>query len=87
MSQIAHRRAVDRERKRRQRVQQKQKRVEEFQAAVADPDTPRLTEDEWRFHLEAAVRKGSVHAMKLWAELYRDKADGDDDKFAVLDAA
>jgi hypothetical protein len=46
-----------------------------------------MTDQEFRGCLEAQVRGGSVQAMKLWAELYRDKADGDDDKFAVLDAA
>ena len=85
MSQIAHRRAVDRHRKRRQRARQKQEREERFQAEVANPDTPRLTEDEWRQCLEAAVRKGSVQAIKLWRDLYGGSSAPD--KFADLDAA
>jgi hypothetical protein len=85
MSQIAHRRAVDRERKRRQRARHKHERREQFQAEVANPDTPPLTEEEWRFHLEQAVRKGSVQAMKLWRELHEREDRGRDDRWASLD--
>jgi len=69
-------RGIARERRRRQRLEK----------AQCDPSKPPMTDEEFRGYLEAQVRSGSVQAMRLWAELYREPADTDD-KFAALDAA
>jgi hypothetical protein len=64
VSDEAARRGWQRERKARQR---RERREREHHEALSD--TP-MTEEEFRQHLEAAVREGKVPAMRLWWEYY-----------------
>ena len=41
-------------------------------ARASRDSQPPMSADEFREHLEAAVRGGSVQAMKLWADLHAD---------------
>ena len=57
--------------------------VDEARDVAARAD---MTLDEFRGHLNKAVRAGSVAAMKVWLELHdREREDGDEDPFAALD--
>jgi len=44
-----------------------------------------MTEGEFRAHLAAAVRRGSVAALRLWWTVNQHDRDPPDDPFAVLD--
>lgn len=63
-----------------------------YEQARIDFESSDMDGDEFRRHLNRAVRKGSVQAMKLWHEIYGRKEEPDDsssgsDPFGALDEA